>query len=241
VSLEFKSTAFEVKDINKGDRTAVIAFATYNNVDKTNDILRKGAFNKTWAENKSDIRFFFNHDPNQVPGKPLDFFEDDNHAYAKAYLGTHTLGEDTLKMMDEGIITDSSFGYKAVRHSMIEVKSSNKKARELKEVYQGEFSVLTHWGANPLSKVKNVTKGYYEDMEGLKERFLRLNKFIRNTTASDDAIKAAIKEADEIKSILFDDTADTSDGTPPASIDDEAQTEAIKSLSLKMFAKHVLS
>jgi HK97 family phage prohead protease len=223
VSLEFKSTAFEIKSLDKGTRTAVIAFATYNNVDRTNDILRKGAFTKTWAENKSDIRFFFNHDPNQVPGKPLEFTEDDNHAYAKAYLGTHTLGEDTLKMMDEGIITDSSFGYKAIRHNLIEVKSvvegkpTTKKARELKEVYQGEFSVLTHWGANPLSKVKNVNKGFDADAEELKSLLVKMENFCRNTTASDDAIKSILGQIAEIKSLLSFDTAGTHDDAPPAS------------------------
>src|SRR5687767_3518360 len=98
--MEYKSIKFEKKDIDKGQRTAVIAFATYNNIDRDGDVLRRGAFNKSWQEAKEDIRFFLNHDKTQVPGRPIEFWEDDNHAYAKAYLGTHTLGEDVLKMMD---------------------------------------------------------------------------------------------------------------------------------------------
>ena len=213
--LEYKSTPLEVKDLDRSKRTAVIAFATYNNVDRGGDILRPGAFKKSWNENKSDIRFFLNHDPSQAPGKGLDFFDDGDHANVKAYLGTHTLGEDTLKMMDEGIITDASFGFNTIQSNNIDVKG--KSVRELKEVRQREFSVLTDWGMNPASKVLRVTKSLNGDAyKAISDRLAKLEKFCRNTTASDECIKNILQEVKSLQSIVSQfDTADTHDANEP--------------------------
>ena len=213
--MEYKSTPFEVKDINKGERSAVIAFATYNNIDHGGDVLRPGAFKKSWAENKSDIRFFLNHDRSQAPGKALDFFDSGDSANAKAFLGTHTLGEDTLKMMDEGVITDASFGYIPIKKEMIDVKGRS--VRELKEVKQREFSVLTDWGMNPLSKVSSVTKSLgNKDLFEIKTRIEKLEKFCRNTTASDETIKYFLQEIKSLHEFVAEiDTADTHEISEP--------------------------
>ena len=205
--MEYKSIKFEKKDIDKGSRTAVIAFATYNNIDRDGDVIRRGAFTKSWNEAKSDIRFFLNHDKTQVPGRPLEFWEDDTHAYAKAYLGTHTLGEDTLKMMDEGIITDSSFGFLPIPERTGKIPG---KGREFKGVIQKEFSVLTHWGANPLSGVKEVRKDFSSELTEIKEHLDIMEKFCRNTTATDQSIQLVLKQIDITKEIISKyDTADT--------------------------------
>lgn len=214
--MEYKGGSFELKEINKGERSAVIAFATYNNIDRTNDILKKGAFAKSWNESKNDIRLFLNHDPNLAIGKNMDLWEDDNHAYTKAWMGTHTLGEDTLKMLDEGIISDSSFGFKTVKANNIEVKGQ--KVRELKELKHYEVSALTHWGANPMSKVQTVTKGLNIDIEELKASIARMEKFCRNTTASDETILNILSELKSAQELLSQyDTAFTPDEEPDAS------------------------
>ncbi len=231
MALEYKSTKFEVKDVNKGERSAVIAFATYNNIDRTKDILRKGSFNRSWTNNKSDIRLFLNHDPNLAPGKPTEFWEDDNHAYVKAWFGTHTLGEDTLKMMDEGIITDSSFGFKTIKANNIEIKGE--KVRELKELEHFETSILTHWGANPLSKVQMVTKALpMGAVDELKASIDRMEKFCHNTTASDEAIQKILLELQEAKSLF--DTADTSDGNSAASDENESNMDSQRLLGITL-------
>lgn len=161
--MERKSINFELKDIDKGSRTAIIAHATYNNIDLTNDISRKGMFTKSWKENKSDINLYFNHDDTQAPGSVLDVYEDENAAYTKAKMGTHTLGNDVLIMMDEGIIKKASFGYMVDKSGQITVKG--RKVRELKEVKHIETSVLTKMPANPLSGVRSVVKSLYDSLE----------------------------------------------------------------------------
>lgn len=158
--VERKAINFELKDIDKTSRTAVIAHAAYNNIDLTEDISRKGMFTKSWNESKSDINFYFNHNDEQAPGKVTDVYEDDNFAYTKAWLGTHTLGNDVLTMMDEGVIKKASFGYITDKSNVIKVK--DKKVRELKEVRHLETSVLTKIPANPKAGVRQVTKSLYD-------------------------------------------------------------------------------
>lgn len=158
MNLEFKNIPLELKDVDKASRTAVIAHAAYDNIDRTNDISRKGMFNKSWSENKSDISFYLNHDDTQAPGKVVNVFEDDKKAYTEAKLGTHTLGNDTLIMMDEGVIKNASFGYYTVNSKPLDVKG--KKVRELTEVKHIETSVLTKMPANPKAGVVSVVKSF---------------------------------------------------------------------------------
>lgn len=161
--MERKTINFELKDIDKSKRTAIIAHAVYNNIDLTNDISRKGMFNKSWQENKDDISFYLNHNDEQAPGKVVDVYEDDTNAYTKTWLGTHTLGNDVLIMMDEGIIKKASFGYITEKANQIDVKG--KKVRELKEVRHIETSVLTKAPANPKAGVRQVIKSFMQTPE----------------------------------------------------------------------------
>src|SRR5678810_860865 len=140
-NIETKDIVFELKDMDKQKRTAVIAHAVYDNIDRGKDVSRKGMFNKSWQENKGDISFYLNHNDEQAPGKVVDVFEDKQKAYTKTWLGTHTLGNDTLIMMDEGIIKKASFGYIPVIANPISIK--DQRVRELKEVVHIETSVLT--------------------------------------------------------------------------------------------------
>lgn len=156
--MERKSINFELKDLDKSKRTAIIAHAVYDNIDRTEDISRKGMFTKSWAESKSDINFYLNHNDEQAPGKVVDVYEDEKAAYTKAWMGTHTLGNDVLTMMDEGIIKKASFGYITVNSAQI--KKGDRKIRELKEVKHLETSVLTKMPANAKAGIISVTKAF---------------------------------------------------------------------------------
>lgn len=152
-----------LKDIDFSKRTAVIAQATYGSLDRMEDRSNRGMFTKSWNEGRSDIRLFKNHNKYSGPGRIDDFFEDDQHAYVKAYFGTHTEGNDTLIQLDEKIIVASSFGYNPVKAPRI----AGKRGYDLKEVQWLETSVLTHWGMHKDSGVLMVQKDW--DPEKLKE------------------------------------------------------------------------
>lgn len=276
MSIERKSIGFEVKDLDTTKRTATIAHAVYGNVDRTKDISRKGMFTKSWNESKSDISFYLNHNDEQAPGKVLDVYETEDKAFTNVWLGTHTLGNDTLLMMQEGVIKNASFGYVTVKSDIITYKGQ--KVRELKEVKHIETSVLTKLPANPAAGVQSVVKSFMQvpelktlsaseqqvlkviaagdmqslqdligmaanldpqsdlymwvtwnisrraDMMGevrsqlrynaaeLKEMALHVNrmeKFCRNTKASDDCIKSLLIDVEEAKQFLFDNNITT--------------------------------
>lgn len=215
--MERKSINFELKDLDKSKRTAIIAHAAYDNVDLTRDISRKGMFTKSWQENKADISFYLNHNDEQAPGKVIDVYEDDRFAYTKAWLGTHTLGTDVLTMMDEGVIKKASFGYITDKSNQITVKGQ--KIRELKEVRHLETSVLTKMPANLKAGVMSVTKAFDgvtdEQIKEFYKHLTTLENFCRNTKASDGCIKAMLLEVENTKQFISEyNTAFTKAGDP---------------------------
>jgi HK97 family phage prohead protease len=305
-AMKIAKDGITIKDLDLTKREAVIAHATYSDLDREGDRANKGMFTKSWNENFDDLRFFLNHKKELAPGKPLKTWEDDEHAYTHVYLGTHTLGEDVLKQMDEGIIVASSYGFDPVRQTKMA-----KGGYDMKEVRHFETSVLTHWGAHKSSGVVSVVKSF--DPEKLKElnndekNFLRrlianrsealqmsidmnnmvvegsdlwsyineiigsisydvgwlkrrleygvkevddlragvkaMEKFIRNTKASDDCIQQITKELENTKQLLSEiDTAATyapeqSTHTPSASVKDN---EFLKQLNYSLLKVNTL-
>lgn len=168
--MQIKSLNLNLKDFDMGKREAVLQHAKYKNLDLDKDRSNRGMFDKSWKENSGIIRFFFNHKKDQAPGKPMQFWDDDDGAYTRVKLGTHTLGEDTLKMLDEGIIQAVSFGFNPVKQKKIKDKGY-----DLLEVQHLETSVLTHWGANLEAKVISVTKeASTEEIKKLQESIIRM-------------------------------------------------------------------
>lgn len=194
--METKALPLKLKDVDKSSRTAVIAHAAYNNIDRTKDISRKGMFKKSWDESKGDIAFYKNHNSEVAPGKVTGVSEDNDFAYTEVKLGTHTDGNDTLIMMDEGIIKNASFGYQTVKSNKIEVKGE--KVRELIEVRHIETSVLTMTQANPKARVMTVTKSMPVRLElktltDMEQAFLQ--KII---TSGSGLVRSALDLADSL-------------------------------------------
>lgn len=200
--IERKATALELTDMDRDKRTAVIAHAVYNNIDRFKDISRKGMFNKSWNETKAgDIRFDIDHDAKQQPGKVTRTYENELKAFTEVKFGSHTLGNDTMIMMDEGIIKGASFEFIAEKKAMIEVKGQ--KVRELKEVRHIATTVtLVLPPVNPLAGVVSVTKADLGALVQFKAHIDRLETFCRNTTASDEAIINILAEVKAAKEIL---------------------------------------
>jgi HK97 family phage prohead protease len=206
--MEFKSISFEVKDFSKEKRTAVVAHAVYGNIDLTGDISTKGMFNSSWSR-KDNVSFYFNHDDNQSPGKVLRTFEDDEKAYTEVKFGPYTLGNDVLEMVDFGVIRGASFGYETEKKDYI--NKGDKRVRKLLQVKHIETSLLTKQPANPLAGVVSYNKSLdKKQMQGLKDHVDSMERFCRDTRASDDSIKFILDQIGEIKSILSaHDTAST--------------------------------
>jgi HK97 family phage prohead protease len=174
-----KAIDLSVKDIDLNKREAVIAFATYKSLDLDGDRSNRGMFDKSWRENKGIVRYFLNHDKKQAPGKIEQLWDDDSHAYARVKHGTHTIGEDVLKQLDEGIIVAASFGFDPIRY-----KDIKGKGKDFTEVKHYEVSALTHWGAHTESGPVKVNKSLAEVSFKLKQLSQAeqglLNKIINN-------------------------------------------------------------
>lgn len=186
--IEFKATEpFELLEMNTERKTAVIAHCAYDNIDKAGDISRKGMFNKSWKENKA-IDFLIDHDPGQKPGLVTKTYEDEKKAYTGVKFGSHTLGNDTMLMMDEGIITGASFGFYTIKANKIEVKA--RKVRELKEVLHKETTVAYKLSpVNDAAGVVMVTKAgdIAYDLSALEFKSLSATEFdiLKQLAASD--------------------------------------------------------
>lgn len=206
---EYKAAEpFEMSELSTEHRTGVIAHCAFDNLDKKRDIARKGMFDKSWKEYKA-IAFLIDHDPRQRPGIVTNVYQDEKKAYTKVKFGNHTLGTDTMLMMDEGIIKGASFGFYTIKANKIMV--GGKPARELKEVLQDETTVSYALSPiNDLAGVVKVTKAEMGALHEFKAHLDRIESFCRNTTASDDTIiklEAELKASREIISQY--DTADT--------------------------------
>lgn len=171
--VEHKATEpIELSEMDKDHRTAVIAHAAYDNIDKKKDISRRGMFTKSWKENKA-VDFLIDHDPKQKPGLVTGLYDDEKKAYTRVKFGTHTLGNDTMLMMDDGIITGASFGFFTVKANKISVK--NQPVRELKEVLHVETTVaLSLQPINDLAGVVKVNKAMEVEMKALNSDEKRL-------------------------------------------------------------------
>lgn len=207
--MEVKSIPFEIKDVSKEARTAVIAHAAYGNIDRVGDISTKGMFTSSW-ERKDTIDFLFNHETGSVAGNVLRTFEDEQKAYTEVKFGNWKLGDDMISMIEAGVIRGASFGYQTEKKDFKEI--NGKKVRVLRQVKHIETSLLTNNPANPLTGVVTLTKA--DDIQNfiieLKAHLLQMENFCRNTNSSDETIRAItceIKHANELLSKY--DTAST--------------------------------
>lgn len=209
-----KSINLTVKDLSLQSREAVLAHATYKSLDREEDRANRGMFDKSWKEKWNDLRYFLNHDRKQAPGKPIRAWDDEDHAYTQVKHGTHTLGEDVLKMLDEGVIVAVSCGFVPVKQKKIA-----NKGYDFFEAHHLETSALTHWPAHEQSSVMGVQKALdKKEQDQIAVTLRRMEKFIRDTTASDEAISSITKEFQRLKQLLIKNT-DTAESTDPVLIE----------------------
>ena len=114
-----------IKDMDQKQGIVTGYFNAFNNVDSDGDIIRPGAFTKTISENgpaslKPRIKHLMNHDVSQVPGVLQVLKEDATGLYYESKAGSHALGQDFLKMVDSGIITEHSIGFKTVKRNQLQ-------------------------------------------------------------------------------------------------------------------------
>jgi uncharacterized protein len=208
---QFKGATLEFKDVDQKQGIVTGYFSAFNNVDSDGDIIRKGAYARTIRENgpksnKPRIKHLLNHSPSQPLGNLTDLKEDDYGLYYESRIGTHTLGVDFLKMVESDLIKEHSIGFKTLKRNQLQdyegyMKNPSVGWFELTELKLYEGSSLTAWGSNeatPLTGVKSLKA------DALKGRIERLEKFCRNTDASDETIELLLLEIKQLSQLVAD-------------------------------------
>ena len=178
----------------------------FGNKDSDNDVITKGAYKKTIAENGDRVKYLYQHDMNQPIGKMTELYEDDKGLVFVAEIAKTQMGMDVVELMKSGVITENSVGIMPIQ------KENKGDYREIKEVKLYEISAVT-LAANDQAKILDV-KGNI-DVEKLSKRYDNLSKLIRKGSISDEMGFAIEAEILKLKSLFVEFTKPVDEITSP--------------------------
>ena len=202
----------EIMDMNPKQGIVTGYFSKFNNVDADGDIIRPGAFTKTIKEQGPQsslprIKHLLNHDPS-LPLGVLKALTEDNYGLSyESQIGSHEGGEDFIKMVESGLITEHSIGFKIIKRNQIQsyenyLKNPAAGQFEITEIKLYEGSSLTAWGANPLTPITSLKS--MNDVDLLVAKHEAIDKFCRNTTATDDTIQMLLLHSKQLAQLILD-------------------------------------
>lgn len=204
---EYKSVSFVLESADESTGEFSGYAAVFGNVDSGGDIIEKGAFTKTIAEDFARIKILSQHNSYDLPiGKPLELREDEKGLYIRGKISDTQTGRDIRTLLKDGVLAELSIGYDAVDFEW----DGDSGIRHLKEIKLWEVSIVT-WAMNDQAKINDV-KSLVEEMR----TEAKTGKISRRRM---DALKpfiAVVKELLEILSFMDAPDADP----PPAEPDD---------------------
>lgn len=189
--MNVKNCKIEVKGIDLKNRIVEGYFAAFDKVDADNDVFVKGAFTKSINERgpkgANRIKHLFNHW--DTVGVLQELTEDNYGLRYVSKIGTHRLGEDVLKMYQDGIITEHSVGFQTIQDKSDIIDG----VRYLKEVILWEGSSLDKWGANEWTPVIKSYDDWKLQAKRISDRIESLNKALTGRTNYTDETYNEIK------------------------------------------------
>ena len=183
-----KDISEAVIDVDKATRTVKAVWSHIGNKDYDNNIIAKGAFDRTIRERgpngKKMIWSLVDHYSNtkHAFGKPKELYVEGNRLIAVTDIVMTDAGEDILKLYDAGCINQHSIGFSTV----VDEYDKANNVRTIKEVILYEGSAVL-WGANdqtPTLDVKALTKP--QQQKNIYDRLERLKSAIRNGSFTDE-------------------------------------------------------
>lgn len=177
--MKSKSFKYHVKDIDtKGIVT--IAISKFDNRDAADDILRKGAFLKTFQEGGNRIKHVLDHELKyqSVVGLPVKMYETDTHAVVESKLNLEKqlakdLFSDYKFFADNGKTLEHSYMYDVVKTN----ENKDIQGLDITEVKLFEYSTVA-LGCNeetPLIDLKSL-KNQGEVLESIENLTKHLQK-----------------------------------------------------------------
>ena len=214
------NSGLTIKDVDTKSRIVAGYFSAFNNVDSDGDLIKEGAFTKSINErgvesnsNRKIAHLAF-HDMRRPVGVLQVLKEDSNGLYFESKLGTHTDGEDALKMYDSGIIKEHSIGFQYIQDKTKWIDLDSEKSEvnatseglefinkfkgynEINEVKLWEGSFVT-FGANSSTPSYGVIKSKTEQkkyLNEINERMSLIRKEIANGTYSEKGFQTLLQE-----------------------------------------------
>jgi HK97 family phage prohead protease len=220
----YKNFSLEVKDVDKKEGVVAGYFSAFNTLDSDGDIIRPGAFAKSINEwfPKGRIKHLLNHDIRQPLGKITVLKEDEYGLYYESKIGTNFVAQDFLKMVESDLVKEHSIGFQTIR------EQKGDTGNEIFDVKLYEGSSLTAWGANehtPLMGVKSLAE--------TKDRLKSLEKFVRNTDASDECIEMCLIEIKQLYQLVH--TMSSKPAVEKTPVEQKSVEQDIHLLILKHF------
>lgn len=226
-----------IKDVDGKQGIVSGYFAHFDSVDSDKDVIRKGAFEKTIRDNgpgslKPRIKHLLNHDSTMPLGKLLTLKEDAKGLYYESQIGQHSLGQDFIKMIESGLISEHSIGFRTIKRNQLREWSEakeNEAVFELTELKLWEGSSLTAWGANmntPIVGMKSEQKA-----KVASKRIDLLTKAMREGTFTDetfDLLEIELKQLQQLYIDLSEKTTEPEASTQPDDTRKDRQRVAVK-------------
>ena len=187
---EYKAVSFELE--NADEKTGEFSghASVFGNVDDGGDIVEKGAFAKTIAEDFARIKILSQHDQCELPiGKPLELREDDKGLFIRGKISDTQKGRDIQTLLKDGVLNELSIGYDAVDYSVDESTG----IRHLKQIKLWEVSIVT-WAMNDQATI--------DDVKSLAEELKAEAKSGKMSRARLNALKPFIAVVRELVEIL---------------------------------------
>lgn len=214
----YKSTSLHFKDIDTVQGIVQGYFANFGTVDSDGDIFTPDCFNKSIIENgpksqKPRIKHLLDHNRQNAVAVLQELYADATGLAYVSKAGSHTAGQDFLKMCMDGIITEHSVG---INYIFDKIKVQEDGSALLLEVRLWEGSSLQTWGANqntPLTGVKSL--GQAEDY------ILTLQKALKKGTYTDETFVQLQKLHDTISEIIKGNTTEPPVTQPTAAVFDK--------------------
>lgn len=192
----YKNLELEIKDIDTKEGIVSGYFSAFNIKDSDGDVILPGAFTKSISEwgptAKGRIKHLMNHNPSMPLGKVLELKEDNYGLFYRSKIGTHSLGQDFLKMVESDLIKEHSIGFTVIKDK----KSDD--ANYLQEIKLYEGSSLTAWGANEYTPLVEM-KG---NIESINERIKAFEKFVRHSDATDETIELCLIQIKQLSQLV---------------------------------------
>jgi HK97 family phage prohead protease len=196
----------QIVDIDEKNNIVKGYGSYFDNKDSDQDIIRRGAYQKTIQENGNRVKYLYQHDMMQPLGKMDELYEDEKGLVFTASVPKTQLGTDVIELMKAGVITENSVGIMPI------VKELKGDYREIREVKLYEISAVT-MAANDQAKILDV-KGM-ANIDQVYKRYDNICKLLRKGNISDEMGYALESEILKLKTYFVNATQPVIETTEP--------------------------